>query len=588
MGEGAAAAFLIAFVVTAAAAGFLAYVWLRDRRRAEAAESGQGELEAEKRDLQSQAAMLRKARQAERRWNRELRQKIVELQHARGALGDTSDTAALILRTALSLLEAEKGLLLSRKDEDSDGDLDLLAAEGFEHDPEHSAVAQRFAREVIAQDETLRENDVHADATPSDREIRNLVAIPIYVRDRFSGVVVACNRDGGFDEHDDEVLLSLGDHAGAILQNARLHGALRGAYLATVGVLADAVSFKDTAVRTHSDQVARYVLSVAAELAVEPQQREELLFASLLHDVGKIGVSERILLKPGPLSEEERRSVELHPLIGFSLVNEVPALEPMALWVLHHHERWDGKGYPSGLAGEQIPLEARIIGVADAFSAMTSERPYRGPMTTDEACDELERCSGKQFDPLVVRAFVAEVRRHPPSEPVREREVTLEAALRGDRREPAGFGSYTLVDNLTLLYTRRYLHDIAQSEARRAEDRQRPFAVILVQLSEIDQINREEGYGAGDEAIRSVARTAETAGKRWGATACRYSGRCLALLVTGAGDEVVDRLVEQVAGEIDDGPGVRLSSAVWRPGETGDDVIARARAELERGAAVGS
>ena len=574
--------------VVGAAGAAAALAWLRCRREARREQRRFGDLEARERDLHSQLDILQRARRAEHDWNRELRQRIAVLQHERGALGDASDTAALVLRTALSLLEAEKGLLLSREDEDSDGDLDLLASDGFEHDPEHSALAQRFARQVLARDETQREEEVREDATAADREIRNLVAIPIYIRDRFSGVVVGCNREGGFHEHDDEVLLALGDHAGAVLQNARLHGALRGAYLSTVGVLADAVSFKDAASRTHSEEVARYVCRVADELGVAPQKREELLFAALLHDVGKIGVSERILLKPGPLSPEERRSVELHPLIGFSLVKEVPPLEATALGILHHHERYDGSGYPSGLAEDKIPLEARIMGVADAFAAMTSDRPYRRARTPDEACEELERCAGTQFDPLVVRAFVAEVRRQPPAPVAREGDLTLDEALRADTHEPAGFGSYTLVDNLTLLYTHRYLHEAAQTEARRAEDRNRPFAVLLVQLDELERLNQEGGYAAGDEAIQDVARAVERAGKAWGATACRLSGRCLALLVTGAGDEVVDRLVEQLGGELADGPAVRLSCAVWRPGDSGDDVIARARSQFERGAAVGS
>ena len=550
-----------------------------------------GELEAQRDDLQSQVAMQRAARRTEHEWNRKLQERILELQHARGFLGETDDVGALILRTAIELLDAEKGLLLSRDDLDTDGDLDLVVAEGFEHDPEHSAVAQRFAREVLERDVTIREDEVHEDETPADREIRNLVAIPIYVRDRFSGVVVACNKDGGFREHDDDVLLALGDHAGAVLHNARLQGLLRGAYLSTVGVLADAVAFKDPELRSHSGEVAQYVARVAERLDVEPKRREELLFGSLLHDVGKIGISERILLKPAELTPDERCTVELHPLIGYSLVREVPALEGIAPALLHHHERFDGRGYPAGLAGDDIPLEARIIGVADSFSAMTAQRPYRDAMTLDEACDELERCAGSQFDPTVVEAFVHEVRRDPlPLERAQQDgDGAVEDILRHRAAgEPLGAGAFSIVDSLTLLYTHRHMQEVAEGMARRAADRGRPFAVVLAQLADLDRLNREEGYAAGDAALQHVARVIERGGGRWGATACRYGGACLALLVPGAGDELVDRLSEELGGELEGGPPVALAAAVWREGEAGCDVIARARAGLAGAVAAAS
>jgi DNA segregation ATPase FtsK/SpoIIIE-like protein len=184
------------------------------------------------------------ARRVEREWNRELRTQIVRMQRDGGALGNLDDIPALVLHIAITLLEAEKGLLLSQTDRDGDGELDLIASEGFEADPSDSAVAQRFAGEVIDRDRTIREDDADAlpdERSPADREIDNLVAIPIYVQDEFSGVVVCANRDGGFHEHEDDVLLALGDHAGAILENGHLHGQLRGAYLSTVRVLAAAI-----------------------------------------------------------------------------------------------------------------------------------------------------------------------------------------------------------------------------------------------------------------------------------------------------------------------------------------------------------
>jgi hypothetical protein len=172
------------------------------------------------------------------------------------------------------------------------------------------------------------------------------------MHDDFAGVVVCANRDGGFDDYDDDVLLALGDHAGAVLHNERLRGELRTSYVATVSMLSDAIAAKDPFVGGHSEEVSAYVSAVAERLGVEQRRREELLFGSLLHDLGKIGISERILLKPAGLSPEERAIVELHPRIGYKLVSRIPRLEPIALAVLHHHERLGRHGLPAPPPGE--------------------------------------------------------------------------------------------------------------------------------------------------------------------------------------------------------------------------------------------
>ncbi|CAA9501453.1 MAG: response regulator receiver domain with sensory domain [uncultured Solirubrobacterales bacterium] len=374
---------------------------LRERaeRLSEAENRAQGlgeQLDQEQRS----SHQLQEARAADRSYVRQLKNEISRVSTERGPLGRTDDVPQLILRLATSLLEAEKGLLLSRQDRDNDGDLDLLAAEGFGEDPEHSPLAQRFAKQVIDRDTTLREDTPAGGAgdtplredTPAggdddgadhvaDQEIRNLVAIPFYVRDDFDGVVICANREGGFEDLDDETLVSLGDQAGSLLDNARLRGELRGAYVSTVSLLTEALEAKDPFLRRHSEEVSDYVAAVADELGMPENERENLLFASLLHDVGKIGISERILLKPAALTPDERSVIELHPRIGCRLVEQVPALRPLAETILYHHERWDGKGYPARLTGPQIPLEARIVSVADCFSAMTAERlprPHAG------------------------------------------------------------------------------------------------------------------------------------------------------------------------------------------------------------------
>ena len=551
------------------------------------------EKESEVEDLQAKQAQLSDVNGRIRQWNQELRSRIVEVHKEHGPLSDPSDIPEMVLQLATTLLEADKGLLLSRQDGDGDHELDLLASQGFDNDPSDSSIAQRFAREVIDQDTTLREDDAPEGDKPADKEIHNLVAIPIYVQDEFSGVVVCANRDGGFEEFDDEVLLALGDHTGAILNNARLRGDLRNSYVATVRLIADALEAKDPFLRKHSDEVSGYVAAVADRLGMDRRRREELLFGSLLHDVGKIGISERILLKPATLTPEERSVIELHPRIGYRLVQQVPALQNIALGILHHHERFDGSGYPQGLRGEQIPIEARVISVADSFSAMTSDRPYRKGMSVEDACAELERCAGEQFDPEIVRIFTEEVRKRPPAtERVSELAIALSDAelevRRSDGEPLLGYDSYAVTDNLTLLYSHRYFHEMAKAEVQRASVQSIPFSIVMVDLPEIDNVNRENGYAAGDEAIRKVAGALQRAGARCSGFACRYSGRRLSLIAPRVDEREASRLGAEIASELDGEPATRVGVAEWRQGDDVHAMIARTQSDLAQGSMTGA
>ena len=566
----------------------------QERERAEAAiakerayaEERTAEMERE-RDARESAEKRHREMQ---RWAMEMRSHIQKMSAARGPLGETNDVPAMILRIALELLEAEKGLLLSRADGDGDGGLDLLAYEGFEADPAKSHVAQRFAKAVIRKDETIRENSLdipESDRTAADHELDNLVAIPIFVQDEFIGVLIAANKEGGFEEHEDEVLLALGDHAGALLQNTRLRGDLRTSYLATIRILANALEAKDPFLRGHSNEVSTYVSAVAAHFDLDDRKREELVFASLLHDLGKIGISERILLKPASLSPEEFNIIKLHPRIGYRLVEQVPSLTGIAKAILYHHERWDGLGYPDGLRAEEIPIEARVVAVADAFSAMTSDRPYRGRRPLEEALAELERGAGTQFDPEVVRVFCEELRKRPPVE-ARKSELAValsdpQLEVRISEDEPVlGYGPHAVVDNLTLLYSHRYLHEMARAEGERATVQGSPFSVVLAEVADIAQINEREGYAAGDAAIRKLAHAVQRIAVTCGGTAARYGGPRIALLIPKANVQDAERCARELEASIEDGLKVRVAVAVWNEGNSGNEAVIRARRALEQ------
>jgi putative two-component system response regulator len=181
---------------------------------------------------------------------------------------------------------------------------------------------------------------------------------------------------------------------------------LESAYQETVGALATALETKDTGTREHSQRVQRYAMELAREVRPQLVDDAGTEYGFLLHDVGKIGVPDEILQKPGPLNESERRLMETHAILGEQMLGGVAVLQGEGLKVVrHHHERWDGGGYPDGLCGTDIPLGARIFAVADALDAMTSHRPYRRALDWYLAGAEIIRQTKKQFDPYVVQAF---------------------------------------------------------------------------------------------------------------------------------------------------------------------------------------
>jgi diguanylate cyclase (GGDEF)-like protein len=350
---------------------------------------------------------------------------------------------------------------------------------------------------------------------------------------------------------------------------------LRASYVGAVRMLSEAVDAKDPRLHGHSAEVARYAEAIGRRMDIEPDERRLLSLASLLHDVGTVAVSERVLLKPGPLNPQEREVLELHPRIGAQVVSQVPALRPLAPAILHHHERYDGAGYPNGLAGEEIPVPARLIAVADAFSAMMHDRPHRSRRSLDEACAVLEREAGSQFDPEMVRLLVEEVRSDPD-------------LVEGARREAAevasipllGAGVGALTDNLTLLHSHRAFRDAIAAAARNSEVTGVPFTIVLVRLLELKRVNRGEGYSAGDELLQACGRSLDRLAVRLGAIAGRDGGARLGLLVPRTDQREARELAARVTGEMGAARAVRVATAVWRPGDTGEALVRRALRRL--------
>jgi GGDEF domain-containing protein len=518
---------------------------------------------------------LRTAIRHEREWSRRLRDQLHLTQLERGPVAERDDPRELVLRTAIELLGARKGVLLSRSDADGDGDFDLVAVHGFAGDPEHLPVVQRFTGLVLECDQMLVEDDV-----PDDSEIDNLVAVPVYMFDRFQGVVVCANRPGGFSAVDDNVLLALGDHAGAALDAQRVQGDLRESRRAAVRMLCELIAAADPDRAAAAVEGTALAAALARRLGLEPTERDNVVCAAALRDVGLLAVPDVILAKAGPLTPAERAVVQRHAQIGFEVIGQMRELRDIAFGVLYHHERHDGTGYPAGLAGESIPLSARIVAVIDAFCAITRERPHRPARGGAVAVGELIEQAGSQFDPEIVAAFVEEME-NPQLRSVDAgtTEAAMEWLLMPDRPAAAGAPAALAggIDGLTGLATHRAFREDVATAAREEE----ALAVVLVELPELAAVNERDGYAAGDRQIATVARRLQRVGARAGLVAYRDGGRRFGLIARGPEAAHATRLLDDINTEFALGPPVRVALASGQAGQPGDTVIAAARLQLQ-------
>ena len=316
-----------------------------------------------------------------------------------------------ILRPMVDLLRSEELFLLVREDETTRSGL----------------TSSYFGTEKISIAEVAQLMQTLVQTKPTGALVLNktsllagrvhsLVAVPILSCERPLGYIVAINRlppsantfhlmapefgrvEVGLLE-EASVLLSTQTH------NIRLILDSQHLALGTLQAMSRAIDARDPYTRGHSERVARLSFELAEILGLEETACQEIYVAGILHDVGKIGVPDRVLLKAGALSDEEFDIIKQHPEIGYRIVEQLGKLHFTLPGVLYHHERWDGRGYPQGLAGDDIPLMARIIAVADSFDAMTSSRPYRNAMPLAQACEIIQEGSGKQWDAMIVRCF---------------------------------------------------------------------------------------------------------------------------------------------------------------------------------------
>lgn len=237
-------------------------------------------------------------------------------------------------------------------------------------------------------------------------------ATPVVLKQKLNGVVFTGPKLNKNDYTPFElgILLSICNSAGIGIANARLFKQLQSTYLSTVKTLVSIIEAKDAYTRGHTERVADYAVAIAEHMKLPKEERKRITFGAVLHDIGKLGVYENLLNKTGRLSEEEWNILKGHPEVGASIIENMEFLSGTVALVRHHHERYDGKGYPDNLQGDDIPLGARIITVADSFDAMTTDRPYRQALSLEEAIATLQNNSGSQFDPVIVEHFIQVIR----------------------------------------------------------------------------------------------------------------------------------------------------------------------------------
>jgi putative nucleotidyltransferase with HDIG domain len=248
------------------------------------------------------------------------------------------------------------------------------------------------------------------------------VYTPLHADGNAVGVLVVERDDAApLDEMQLRTIATVGTQLALSAENLRLIEGLRATFDASIAAIATAVEARDGYTEAHCRRLAAYSALMAERLGLPPEEIEAVRLGALLHDVGKIGIRDHILLKPGRFTPDEREEMQRHPEIGRRIIDRIQGLaQTTVACVMHHHEYWNGTGYPAGLAGEAIPLGARIVSVVDVWDALSTERPYKGAFPPEVVRDKLEKGKGVQFDPNLVELFYSILEEEGPEVPLEQ------------------------------------------------------------------------------------------------------------------------------------------------------------------------
>ncbi len=316
-----------------------------------------------------------------------------------------------IMAQVFSLITAHNGLIMLKRDDQTDLNIEYVrsASPGAQIHVSSSIIKRAFELgEAIITCNAADDSRFGGGMSIINENISSAMCVPLTHQEERLGVIYVDNHGtmNAFANSDLELLVALAAPAATAIKNAQYLKMVEQAYQDTLVALANAIELRDHYTVGHTWRVTNFAIEVARELGWDEKKIQEVQMGGVLHDVGKIAVDNAILGKPGDLTEEEFAQMKVHPERGADLLRDIKFLHPLIPYCLHHHERWDGKGYPAGLGGADIPIEGRLIAVADAFDAMTSTRPYRKGLDPEIAIERLAQGKDKQFDALIVDALI--------------------------------------------------------------------------------------------------------------------------------------------------------------------------------------
>jgi HD-GYP domain-containing protein (c-di-GMP phosphodiesterase class II) len=329
-------------------------------------------------------------------------EKINEVGRVLTSIIETDELIKIIIRTSAELLQAEKGAIHLARSEDERLTLVYKRGIGVE-------ATTALAQEIHPlYSELLQEGSSVLIGKDNDRGRSPAIGVPLKMKGQIIGGMHLETKSGGaeFSEDERELLLTLANQAMVAVENAWLYETVKSNYFGTIQALVNALEASDQYTKGHSERVRYLSLELAKYVGLDFRELEVLEHAAILHDIGKIGIDSMVLNKQGQLSSSEFSLVRAHPIIGDEILGPIGTLEGVRTTILQHHERYDGGGYPYGIAGDEISLKARILAVVDTFDAMLMDRPYRRAFPLNTALDELRQGAGTQFDPFVVNAFL--------------------------------------------------------------------------------------------------------------------------------------------------------------------------------------
>ena len=324
------------------------------------------------------------------------------------------EVSQTVVDTACSIIHSDLASLMLIN---SDNELYIISSKGLSEKVIKETkikIGEGIAGRVASTGKYIFVENIETDVRflrPNDEEryvSKSFISVPLKIKTKVIGVLTinSPKNKKQFNDRDLKLITILADQAAMRLDNIELFNNLQSFYFEMVQTLARAIDAKDAYTYDHADRARKYAKEIAIKMNLPYTIVRNIEYAALMHDIGKIGIADNILLKKEKLTEKESKILRTHPTIGYKILAPVKFLAPVAPMVLYHQEWYDGSGYPEGLAKEEIPLGARIVAVIDAYDAMTSNRPYRKALPIDKAVEELYNGAGKQFDPKIVDTFI--------------------------------------------------------------------------------------------------------------------------------------------------------------------------------------